>query len=358
MSSASELVVWSWVQPYFRPALILVCGMLMFNLPVLLYKITLVFNTVRYLLFCNDKKWKKPMDPGSVFSPHMQAQKPVDRKTIYFIRHGESTWNDTFNKGQHRSALVFVLGFVPGLIKAVAYEVYLLLSGKLDSWFYDSPLSFLGLDQVEQLALFLEKGAATKAERNLVKILRADPGAPSSRILCSNLRRAISTIAGGLRDRFDRRPNDKIVVLHSLQEISRNPDALSITPGQTPIQASWIEKTSKVCDFQEIFATQVDTNWNMGNKSLNSTGFSRMNEFCQYVFQKSVREQHIIVGGHSLWFKSFFQNFLPFNVSHPAKKKKIINGGVVAFELLRAQTQYGEKYMVDPKSIRVVYGGF
>ena len=72
------------------------------------------------------------MDPGSIFGPHMSAGKPVERKTIYFIRHGESTWNDTFNKGQHRSALVFVLGFIPGLIKALAYELYLLLSGKLD----------------------------------------------------------------------------------------------------------------------------------------------------------------------------------------------------------------------------------
>ena len=74
------------------------------------------------------------MDPGSIFGPHLSSGKPVDRKTIYFVRHGESTWNDTFNKGKQRSGFVFVLGFIPGLIKAILYELYLLLSGKLDRY--------------------------------------------------------------------------------------------------------------------------------------------------------------------------------------------------------------------------------
>ena len=49
-------------------------------------------------------------------------------------------------------------------------------------------------------------------------ILRADPGAPKSKILCSSLRRAVSTIAGGFKDRFARRPVDKILILPALQE--------------------------------------------------------------------------------------------------------------------------------------------
>ena len=119
---------------YLRPALILICCMLLFNLPVFLYKSSLCLSAFTYLIFCNDKSWKKPMDPGSVFGSILSEGKPVERKTIYFIRHGESTWNDTFNKGKHRSALVFALGFIPGLIKAVSYELYLVLSGKLDRY--------------------------------------------------------------------------------------------------------------------------------------------------------------------------------------------------------------------------------
>lgn len=298
------------------------------------------------------------MDPGIIFEKHIADGKAVERKTIYFVRHGESTWNDTFNKGKHRSALVFVLGFVPGIIKATVYELYLLLSGKMDSWFYDSPLSYLGLKQVDELALFLEKEGLRGPESEHVKILRCDPGAPSSKIVSSNLRRAISTLAGGLRERLSRRPADKIFVLSSLQEISRNPDALSITPAQSPVQASWIEKTSKVCKFQEIFATQVDTSRHTGNKPIKSTGYGRMTDFCKHTFSPAVREKYIIVGGHSLWFKSFFQNFLPYHIEHISKEKKIINGGVVVFELVKATTQYGDKFMVDPKSVKVVYGGF
>jgi len=50
--------------------------------------------------------------------------------------------------------------------------------------------------------------------------------------------------------------------------------------------------------------------------------------------------------------------FLPFTIKHVSKEKKIVNGGVVTFELMKASTQYGDKYMIDPESIKVVYGGF
>ena len=56
----------------------------------------------------------------------------VEKRTIVFIRHGESTWNETFNKGSHRSALVFAIGYIPNMIKAILYECYLILTGKID----------------------------------------------------------------------------------------------------------------------------------------------------------------------------------------------------------------------------------
>jgi hypothetical protein len=117
-----------------RPGLILVCGMLLFNLPTLLYKIRMFIRGIMYFVLCWDKSWKKPQDPGAIFGPHLSQGLPVERKTVYFVRHGESTWNDTFNKGHHRSTAAFVIGFIPGLIKATLYELYLLLSGKLDRY--------------------------------------------------------------------------------------------------------------------------------------------------------------------------------------------------------------------------------
>lgn len=216
--------------------------MLLFNLPTLIYKIGMLVQGISYLVMCNDKSWKKPRDPKLIVGPILEAGEPTERKTIYFVRHGESTWNDTFNKGSHRSALAFAIGFIPGLLKAVLYETYIILSGKLDrwaifvatwlpftiqvilidaifSWFYDAPISKLGLGQIGQLAKFLKQAPVNEAEASDIAILRADPGAPASKILCSSLRRAVSTVAFAFKDRLSRRPQEKILIIPPLQEI-------------------------------------------------------------------------------------------------------------------------------------------
>ena len=195
-------------------------------------------------------------------------------------------------------------------------------------------------------------------EADHVKIIRADPRAPKSKIVCSNLRRAASTLAGGLSDRFSRRPMDKMLIIPCLQEISRNPDTLSITPAHTQIQASWIEKNYPQYDFQAIFTSQTDMSLHTGNKPLNTNGLKRMLEFCDFVFSGSVKEDYVIVGGHSIWFRTFFKTFLPYSVYHVSKNKKIVNGGIITFELMKVDTRRGAKYMIDPKTIKPVYGGF
>lgn len=129
-----QLLVNSAKEDLLRPVVILVCAMLLFHLPTLCYKLRLAIRAVLYFLGCWDKSWNKPADPGSIFGPHLSQGLAVERKTIYFVRHGESTWNDTFNKGNHRSTAAFVIGFIPGLIKALWYELYLLLSGKIDRY--------------------------------------------------------------------------------------------------------------------------------------------------------------------------------------------------------------------------------
>lgn len=67
----------------------------------------------------------------------------------------------------------------------------------------------------------------------------------------------------------------------------------------------------------------------------------------------------IIAGGHSLWFKEFFKEFLPRSSTHKCKKKKIVNCGVVAFTIQHAKhAAHGDVFRVDPESVEVVYGGF
>lgn len=80
----------------------------------------------------------------------------------------------------------------------------------------------------------------------------------------------------------------------------------------------------------------------------------------------------MIVFGHSFWFRTFFQAYLPHTAAHECKVSKIVNCGAIAFdlELLRSP---GEsvgvdvphevsdpvfEYRVVPESISTLYGGF
>ena len=63
-----------------------------------IYKLKLFCLTFLYLLCCNDKKWKAPKeDPASYFpaDASVASASKIQKKTIVFVRHGESTWNDT-----------------------------------------------------------------------------------------------------------------------------------------------------------------------------------------------------------------------------------------------------------------------
>jgi hypothetical protein len=356
-----------------RSFLLSVSCFLIYNFGTVVHKAKLTVQGTAYLLFCNDKSWPKQPDPKNFFLTYdgndaaefsnSNSDKPpkVETKTIVFVRHGESTWNDTFNKGPHRSAVAFAIGFIPGLIKACLFEFYLLLAGKVDSWFYDSPLNYLGLQQVQSLAAYLSQNPKditnNPSERRLLEILRKDRSAPESILVSSSLRRAISTVAASFQDRLRRNPDENILILPSLQEISRNPDTLSITPAHTNVQPSWIDASDKKVDFKTIFARQVDTHLHTGNKPIDTNGYKRMKEFCHVAFN-SIDEEYIIVGGHSIWFRSFFREFLPRDSTHIGKKSKVVNCGAVSFILCKTYEDGAERFMIQEDSINVVYGGF
>lgn len=204
---------------YLRPAMILVCGMLLFNLPTMIYKSQMYLRGMAYLIFCNDKSWIVPSDPNVVVGPLLDEPSRIERKTIYFLRQGGSTWNNTFDNGNSSTARALSFGFLIGLVKAMLYELYLILSGKLDSWFYDAPLSNVGLQHGQELSRFLQKITASEKENFHRSILNAEPGSPASKLICSNLRRAVSTLAAAFHDRLGRRPQETILIIPALQEI-------------------------------------------------------------------------------------------------------------------------------------------
>lgn len=354
--SLPYMVLWYvvWLSySLFRPLVLATIICMATNPQAAQAKIGLIIKTFQFLAFSKDKKWKKPTDDPASFFEDDDAT--VESKTVIFLRHGESTWNDTFNKGDRKKS-AFLINFFPNLIKSFATEWYFLVSGKADeSWFFDSPLSKKGIQQAVGVKEFLKNAKpefSTPKEAHLIKLMKGE-SKEKCQMISSNLRRAISTLIIASEDRIDKNPDEKIIILSELQEASINPDALSIHPPKAPLVTSWID-SDKV---KKVYADQCDTNMNTGNKELKSNGLVRMEKFCDLLFDE-IDAPNALVTGHSYWFRAFFQTYLPKSFEHISKKKKLINGGVAGFTLKRIKTDEGYKYMIDQNSLVVLYGGF
>lgn len=362
-----------------RPLIVATLLCMLGNYKAAQVKSKLIVETFRYLIISKDKKWKKPKDdPASFFSKDDNGEFIVlGKKTVVFLRHGESTWNDTFNKGDRKMSS-FVLGFIPGIFHSLATEWYFMVRGMSDeSWFFDSPLSAKGIQQAEGVAKFLRETDSKYATPREAKFLRLIKGEETEKndsgesesgkcvLVASNLRRAISTCAIAMKDRLDRKaPGDRIFILQELQEASVNPDAQSITPPFEKLVTSFTDSDA----VKMIYANQTDTSLNKGNKEITSNGFKRMEAFCNLLFttngdksmEKLGKEDHVMCTGHSYWFRAFFQTYLPRDFQHVCKTKKLVNGGLIGFTLCHTKVKAtGEdKYMIDPASLTVLYAGF
>lgn len=329
-------------------------------------KIKLLYMTMIFLLFSKDKTWKQPLhDPAGAIILSSSGVVKKRTKQIIFVRHGESLWNSTFNKGD-RNLGAFILGYVPFLIYSFSMEWYFFITGhSQESWFFDSPLSNKGINQARELRDFLDdvasgKQKASEEERKLVNVMLGNTQESESVLISSNLRRAITTCAVAFQRRLEKKiANDDIIIVSDLQEASFNPDSLCITPANESVVPSFADTSVKEADLEGLYRTRVDTSkLHHGNKELNSNGLLRIQSFVSTIFKTFSEKEHIIVTGHSLWFRSFFRTYLPYDVEHIAKKKKIRNGGVVSFQLHQIIVDGKERYWIDENSITVVHGGF
>ena len=94
-----------------------------------------------------------------------------------------------------------------------------------------------------------------------------------------------------------------------------------------------------------------------GNKDRKTTGLMRLRAFADWCFAGD-RGEYVVVGGHSLYFRTFFRVFLPRGVAGDMKAKKIANGGVVALTLRRREKEGKAEYRIDPASVKPVYLGW
>jgi len=102
----------------------------------------------------------------------------------------------------------------------------------------------------------------------------------------------------------------------------------------------------------------LDASANGGNKTLHFRGIDRLQHFAEWVTSLE-GDKTVVLGGHSLWFRNFFQLYLPKAVEHEGKNNKIVNCGAVGFTLERGTAADGSRrFAIDPASIRTIYGGF
>ena len=305
-------------------------------------------NSLVYMVLSKDTKGLgvKYQKVGATNDPAHVAKRlnECTSKRIIFLRHGESDWNNVFNKGKN-------IGMLFRLIKAIITEWTMIFT--LDSPFLDSPLNEEGIEQALQLRQYLEdeKSGTTDSEKKLLNIMRGTEG--TSIIVSSILRRAIATTTLAVWPRV-KRTGEKIHLLSYCQEISRNVDTCALSQKNTVADIPF-SRVSPHCGGSDVCnASLYNTTLNLGSKALSVRGKNRIEDFNRWAMECA--EETVIVGGHSLWFKQFFNLYLPFDSTHRAKTEKLTNSGVVAFTLYKLK---GEKaYYVDPASIETVYGGY
>ena len=244
---------------------------------------------------------------------------------------------------------------------------------------------------IENTAL---SGGGGQAERALAT-LRGFGG--SAVLVSSNLRRALATAVIGLWGRLAQ--GDRLLVLSELQEISRNPDTLALAPpGGVPDLDSLFSQLGP-----QFHYGVLDGSTHNGSKPLRGNGLTRLTAFANWVFTRS--EDTVVATGHSLYFKHFFNTFLPADATvrlapshvlcvslslplplsafalsdtppshtltltlthtHPkgvqgvaaaARSKKMTNCGMVTFTLECSRVGGRTVHRIDPASVCVLYG--
>jgi hypothetical protein len=136
--------------------------------------------------------------------------------------------------------------------------------------------------------------------------------------------------------------------------VTFNIDGLSLAKAQTPPVLADDELAALNTRRSDFHADRyMDASENSGDKAVRGRGIVRMQEFCKWCFTRE--ESSIITAAHSLYFRFFFQSFLPYASKFDGKENKMGNGAVVSFTLWEGE---GGGYVIEESTITVLHGHF
>ncbi|QDZ19725.1 hypothetical protein HOP50_03g22420 [Chloropicon primus] len=295
-------------------------------------------TSVLYMIQSKDKVKAKNLPCSS--KTNLEDPK-LKRKTLVFVRHGESVWNEVFNRGKGP-------GFLYRLVLSFFRELYQLTFE--DSVMIDSPLSSVGEAQGKDLHQFMQQDKLGTVMYNLKRaediFHKIKSGDKDCKLVASNLRRSMATAAIGFSSRIGK-TNEKIQIVPYLQEITRNVDAVSLA-GKGEVQANLGGSLGGV-DTEQLFDPRINT----GSKPVSLTGSKRIELFAQWLFNQ--KEDIVVAAGHSLYFKSFLIMYLPKTFDHVCKKKKMRNSAVITFDIVQDASG---SVMILPDSLTTLYLGY
>eukprot|EP00392_Amoebophrya_sp_AT5.2_P017709 g18116.t1 len=337
------------------------------------------WSAVRYMFLGQDAKGMKTAFGAPALAPSALPSNAcasvLNSAKVYFVRHGESTWNAWVNEPKN------LWGVARELAKTVRKEYSL---GGAESVFLDAPLTKEGIEQAkeEHVRLFERPinetsdqshsqlgdniPPLTPFQREILQQFRDDVRGGDSAFFVSPLRRAISTMLGVFQE--GEMKGRKAVILGELQEIAPNVDAQSLTPAFTIPTAPISEAEDKITGMR--YKTSLDASEYIGSKAENESlrkGKDRILAFTQKLMGRFHPElvgsgsasgtRTAIVTGHSIWFRNFFNLYLNPQNEDPkrtalqdeggpttpfaqrGRQCKIKNSRVVGFVLEQCQMQ-------------------
>ncbi|CRH04041.1 conserved Plasmodium protein, unknown function [Plasmodium relictum] len=332
-------------------------------------------------------------------------------KTIYFIRHSESVWNNTFNKKLTFKAFI-------NIFLVIFYEFIFLFSKK--SALIDSPLSTNGIIQSLELSNFLQEEKKNKNgnkhcsvpinqidfsdenvkkyENSLEMIKMQQCDSKNNNFIKNKVSENIADMKNtydinNLKNDDDHYDHKKIINLSIKEHIDvlnklKYNSVLLCSDLRRTISSCFISFYNRINKFNESIYVlnslqEISRNpdcvplLKFYNKYITTDIENFLHKDVERLFKKNIKiastssENYIldtlkyifdnennifIIFGHSLWFLLFFNYFL--KIPHKAKTHKMQNSSIVVFNIMKCTHENKVDYEIEKNSIRVIYKGF